>query len=136
MTISAELVEGVVIDAVKARIADARGRASAEVNVQQAEQALDSAQADLDAAIRAFAGLSGEVAAIERLDELRAARDRAQERVDQLGSTRAAVTVSAFKDWDLLTLDERRALIRATIDRVTITPGRGVERIEVDLLGE
>ncbi len=136
MTISAELVEGVVIDAVKARIADARGRASAEVNVQQAEQALDSAQADLDAAIRAFAALSGEVAAIERLDELRAARDHAQERVDQLGSTRAAVTVSAFKDWDLLTLDERRALIRATIDRVTITPGRGLERIKVDLLGE
>lgn len=74
--------------------------------------------------------------AIERLDELRAARDHAQERVDQLGSTRAAVTVSAFKDWDLLTLDERRSLIRATIDCVTITPGRGVERIEVDLLGE
>ena len=104
--------------------------------MQQAEQTLDSAQADLDAAVRAFARLSGEGAAIERLDELRVARDHAQERVDQLGSTRAAVTVSAFKDWDLLTLDERRALIRATIDCVTITPGRGVERIQVDLLGE
>jgi hypothetical protein len=36
----------------------------------------------------------------------------------------------------LLPLDERRALIRAIIDRVTITPGRGLERIKVDLLGK
>jgi hypothetical protein len=47
-----------------------------------------------------------------------------------------AFWLSAFKDWDLLPLDERRALIRAIIDRVTITPGRGLERIKVDLLGK
>jgi hypothetical protein len=48
-----------------------------------------------------------------------------------MGGRQAAVTVNAAKDWERLTLDERRALIRATIERVTIRPGHGRERIEI-----
>jgi hypothetical protein len=53
VTISAEIVEAIVVDAVRAHIADAEGRASAEANARQAVEARDRAQADLDAAIRA-----------------------------------------------------------------------------------
>jgi hypothetical protein len=56
VTVSAELVEGVVTDAVREALADAEGRASAASSVRDAERALERAQADLDAPIRAFVG--------------------------------------------------------------------------------
>ena len=65
VTISAEMVEGIVVEAVRARLADVEGRASAEAGVREAEQALERAQADLDAAIRAFAGFEDETGARE-----------------------------------------------------------------------
>jgi len=136
VSISAELVEGVVVDAVKTALTDVEGRASAENNVRHAMNERDRAQADMDAAIRAFAGLEDEPAARERLAELRQVRDDAQERVERLGGQRAAVTVSGAADWDRLTLDERRALIRATVERAIVAPGRGTDRVRVQLVGE
>jgi len=136
VTISAELVEGVVTDAVREALKDAEGRASAEHNAQDAARALGRAQADLDAAFRAFAGFEDEAAARARLADLRVARDAAQEQLDQLGGARASITISANLDWDRLTLDERRDLIRATVERVAVAPGRGADRITVDLVGQ
>jgi DNA invertase Pin-like site-specific DNA recombinase len=136
VTISAELVEGVVTGAVRAAIADAEGRASAETNIRDAERALTKAQADLDAAIRAFVGLEDEAAARERLTELRESRDEAQQRLDQRGGMVATVTINAATDWDRLSLDARRALIRATVERVTVSPGRGADRVSIDLFTE
>jgi hypothetical protein len=86
--------------------------------------------------VRAFAGLDGERAAVERLGELRDARNTAQERLDQLGGQGAAVLVTVAADWDRLCLDERRALIRATVQRVTVAPGRGAGRVYVELIGQ
>lgn len=136
VTISAVKVEQLVVDAVKARLADAEGRASVEQNAHEAEIALERAQANLSAAIRAFAGLEGEQAAVERLAELREVRDRAQERVEHLGGQRSVVTVNAARDWDRLSLDARRALIRATVARAVVAPGRGADRVTVELVGE
>lgn len=65
--------------------------------------------------------------------ELRAIRDAAQEHVERLGG--AGATVNASSDWPRLTLEERRALVRATVDRVIVGPGRGVDRATVHLLG-
>jgi site-specific DNA recombinase len=136
VTVSAELVERIVIDAVRVALSDAEGRASAESSAREAERALERAQDDLDAAIRVLADFGDEAATRDRLGELRAARDAAQDRLDQLGGRRAAVTVSAAADWDRLSLDARRALIRAVIARVTVAPGRGVDRVGVELVGE
>jgi site-specific DNA recombinase len=136
VTISADLVEGIVVDAVRGALADAEGRASAEQNVRDAEQAAQRAQADLDAAIRAFAGLEDEHAARDRLGELRAAREDAVDRLEQLGGARAGVTVVTVADWDRLTVDEQRALIRAIVARVIVSPGRGPGRVSVELFGE
>jgi Recombinase zinc beta ribbon domain len=137
VTISAVIAETVVSDAVRAALSDAVGRASAMSGVQDAERALEQAQDELDAAVRTFdlAGLADETSAHERLAELRKLRDAARDRVEQLGGHRAAVTVSAAADWDTATLDERRALIRAVVERVTVVPGRGAGRVSVELVG-
>jgi DNA invertase Pin-like site-specific DNA recombinase len=136
VTIAADLVEKIVTDAVRAALAGAEGRASVETNRRDAEHALEQAQAELDAAIRMLAGFEDETATRARLAELRLARDGAQERLDRLGGQRAAVTINAAADWDRLSLDARRDLIRATVERVSVAPGRGVGRVTVELVGE
>ena len=139
VTISATIAEKVVSDTVRAALADAEGRASAQSSARAAEAALDHAQTALDGAVRAFtaAGIDGEASAVQRLADLRAARDQAKERAERLGATRAAVTVNAATDWDRLTIDERRALIRATVESALVAPsGRGAERISVRLVGQ
>jgi site-specific DNA recombinase len=134
MAIGAELLERVVVDKVREALADVEGRASAEQGAREAEAALEHAQAQLDALIELLDPL--EPAATKRLAEATEARDAAQEGVDRLGGTRASISISASADWDRLTLDERRALIRATVDRAEVAPGRGAERVTVELVGE
>jgi hypothetical protein len=138
VTISARIAEDVVTSAVRAALADAEGRASMAESAQGAARALERAQVDLDAGIRSFAaaGLENESTAVERLTELRQARDDAQARVDQIGP-QAARTVNAARDWHELSLAGRRELIRATVESAVVAPvGRGAERITVSLLGQ
>jgi DNA invertase Pin-like site-specific DNA recombinase len=146
VTITAELVEGIVVEQVQAALADVEGRASAEAHVQDAEHALERAQSALSAAIRAFDGLSDEPEARERLLELRQARDDAEAELDQLSGTHGTVSITAAGDWEELTLEERRALIRATVKLATVAPSthrygkqdreRARERITVELFGD
>jgi DNA invertase Pin-like site-specific DNA recombinase len=135
VTISAPQVEAIVVDAVKARLADVEGRASAQSNAREAVAAAERAQADLDAAIRAFAGVADEQAAVERLAELTRRRDEARERADRLRGTGSTVSVSV-DDWERLPLDVRRQLVVATIERVRVSPGRGGDRVAIELVGE
>jgi site-specific DNA recombinase len=136
VVISAKIAERIVTDAIRDALRDVEGRASAEANVREAAQAVERAQSDLDAAIRAFAGLEDEATARDRLVEFREARDQAQERLEELGGSRATVTISAATDWNRLSLEARRKLIRATVERATVAPGRGPERVAVELVGE
>jgi DNA invertase Pin-like site-specific DNA recombinase len=134
VTISADRVEKIVTDRVRAALADVEGRASVEDNAREAEIALDRAQAELDALIELLDPL--EPAARRRLDAATAKRDEAQDRVDHLGgSLRPTITINAAEDWDRLSLDARRALIRAVVARVSIAPGR-YHRVTVELVGE
>jgi hypothetical protein len=135
MTISAEMAEEAVIEATKKRLADEEGRASTEQDAREAAAAHEKAQADLDAAIRAFVGIEDELAAQERLTQLREARDAARERDEQLRDARSTLTVT-MADWDRLSLEAQRGLVRATVESVTIGPGRGRDRIAVKLFGE
>lgn len=131
-TISAEVVEGAVVEAVKGALADVEGRASAAAGAKRAVQALDEAQTALDNAIKAFAaaGVAAEPEAVAQIAALREARDRARTAVEQAGSVDDALAVSV-EDWDDLTLEERRGLIRATVERVIVSPGRGPGRVEI-----
>jgi site-specific DNA recombinase len=132
MAITADIAEQVVTERVRAALADVSGHASAEANVRDAEQTLAHAQNALDAALRAFDGFD-EPAARERLVELRETRDAAQAGLDQIGGTQPVVTIGA-EDWKRLTLAERRALIRATVGRAIVSPGRGPSRVAVEML--
>ena len=138
VAISAEIAERVVSNAVREALADAKGRARSTKSAQKSARDLERAQADLDAAVGAFAAaeLDTEPAAVERLTELRETRDCAQARVDQFGP-QAARTVNADADWDKLSLVGRRELIRATVESAIVAPsGRGAERIAVRLIGQ
>ena len=136
MVISAKIAEAVVVSAVRRALADVEGRAAIEDNAREAQQQLETAQDALNGAVRAFDGLGDVQATHERLTALRDIRDAAQARVDHLGSTGATVTVNGGEDWDRLSLDGQRALIRATVESAIVGPGRGAERITVRLVGE
>jgi len=132
VTISAPVAESTVVEAVQELLAGIEGRASVESGVGEAAEELARRQEALDKAIRTFEGLEDEQAARGRLQELRAARDQARERHDELlAASTPAITVSAG-DWDLLTVEERRALIRAVVERAVVAPGRGPDRITVE----
>lgn len=76
------------------------------------------------------------MSAIERLAELREARDHAQARLDRIGFA-AVETINADTDWNDLSLEARRELIRATVERAIVAPkGRGASRITVRLVGQ
>jgi site-specific DNA recombinase len=132
VTIGAEAAERAVVEAVQELLAGVEGRASVEGGVHDAADELARTQAALDKAIHAFAGLEDERAARERLQELRAERDAARELHDDLLAASApAITVSAG-DWDELSFDGRRDLIRAIIEQAVVSPGRGPDRIRIE----
>ena len=135
VTISAVMVEDIVVKAVKERIADAESRASAAESAQEATRALSRAQGDLDASIKALTatGLLNERATVEHLADLRQIRDDAQARVSKLG-TPTDLTINAAEDWDRLSLDAQRDLIRAVVDSVTVAPGGGPDRVSILLV--
>jgi hypothetical protein len=137
VTISAPMVESLVVDVVRDVLADDEGRASAAENLREAEAERDAAAAARAATVAAFDGLADDVsAAREKLARLRAAEEEAQARVDRLGGTAADRTVTV-EDWDLLTIEERRSLIRAVVASVEVAPGRGgVHRCTVNLNGK
>jgi site-specific DNA recombinase len=135
VTISATIAESTVVAAVQELLADIQGHASIESGVGEAADEFARRQDALEGAIRAFDGLGDEEATRERLRELRETRDQARERHDELLAASApAITISAG-DWDQLTVDERRALIRAVVDRALVSPGRGRDRISVEPRG-
>ncbi len=137
VTVSATLAESVVVDAVRDLLEGMRGTATIAEGVAEAVRELDKAELDLAAAVEAFTGLEDVDAARTRLLELREARDQARERVSELDAASApAVMLNADEDWDLLTLDEQRAIIRAVVDEATVAPGRGAERIAVKARGK
>jgi site-specific DNA recombinase len=132
VTVSAALAERTIIEAVQELLAGIEGNASVEGGVKEAAEELARRQDALDSAIRAFAGVEDEAATRERLQELRAARDQARERHDELLAASAPAITVGVGDWDLLTLDERRALIRALIASASVSPGRGADRIAIE----
>jgi DNA invertase Pin-like site-specific DNA recombinase len=136
MAISADIAEQVVTERVRVALADVEGCASAEANVREAEQELENAEQALRGAVAMLSGLEDVSGTRERLLSLREARDEGQARLDRIGGSGVAVTISADADWDRLTLDEQRALIRATVERATVAPGRGADRIAVKLFAE
>jgi hypothetical protein len=131
VVIAAEVVEDLVVAEVQRLMEDIRGTATGEDSVAEAAAQLERAQAAYDAGMAVLDPL--EPAAVTRLGELRAARDQARERHEAAvaNSTATSIAVTAG-DWDRLTLEERRGLIRAVIESAFVAPGgRGAERVTI-----
>ena len=134
VVISATLVEAAVIAEVQRWLADPE-TGSAASGVPDAHARLEQAQDALDGAVRslAAAGLGSEPATVETLAQLHDARDRAKERYDDALAVDGTLTVKlSARDWDGLTRDGQRELIKALGMRVRILPGRGRGRIKID----
>ena len=131
VTISAEVAEQTIVAAVKQLLAGVTESASLSDTTEAAERECQAAEDALTAAVEAFSGLDDVAAARERLTALRETRDQARGRLDELQAAAAPALTVAAEDWDDLSLDGRRALIRALIERADVSPGRGPDRIEV-----
>lgn len=137
VTISADIAEQVVVDAVRELLAGVTGSATVADGVAEAEREVELAERELDAAVRAFDGLEDVEATRERLMVLRDRRDETRDHLDELRAAVApTITVSASGDWNELTLDEQRAIIRAVVERATVAPGRGRDRVTVEPRGQ
>jgi len=124
VTILADLAESAIVAAVRELLDGIAQTETADNGVLAASVALDRAQAELDGAIRAFSALGNEPAAAERLVQLSEARDTARIRYEQLTDASAARSLAvSVGDWDKLTRDEQRDLIRAVIERADVAPG-------------
>jgi site-specific DNA recombinase len=137
VTISADLAEQAVEDEVRRLLQRMKGRASSTSGVEDAARKLEQAENDLASAIRVLigAGVDGETTAQEQLRELREARDSAAQRLEDLNRTVVSdFVLDGSTDWNLLTLSERRSLIRAVIAKVLVAPGRGTDRITFEAL--
>ena len=130
VTISATVIEPLVVDAVKDTIADVEGRASAQTRVREAQDAADRARANYEAALSVLSDFT-DAAAVQKLRELQHAAEEAQEHAEQLRPRHSGITINLARDWDDLSLDGRRDAIRLVIDRVDVAPGRGIDRVSV-----
>jgi DNA invertase Pin-like site-specific DNA recombinase len=135
MSIGATIVEDWTAHVVRRERANLRARASADDHYRHAVTERDEWQAKVDKLGRMYDQLSEQVL-VEQMAEAAAERDRWQDELDRLEPARASVSLQLATDWEKLTLDERRGLIKATLASVTVDPGRGVERLSFQPLGE
>jgi DNA invertase Pin-like site-specific DNA recombinase len=135
VSISADVVESVVMQRTRELLAAEQGSASNRSSLEAAAAELEQRQTTLDNAIHAFTGLEDVAVATERLRALHEAVGQARERLDDLEARLGSrILVRADRHWDHLTLDEHRQLIKSVIDRVIVKPGRGKLRVEIRAL--
>ena len=131
VTISADIAERTVADAVQELLRGIEGTATADTGIEVARRELEHAEETLSAAVLAFDGFDDVDTVREKLTALREQRDQARERLADLSDAVLPTIKLTADDWDDLTLEERRALIRATIAEAMVAPGRGADRITV-----
>jgi len=125
-SISADAIDDLVAKKAIELSAGIKGRASAKSELEAARVAADEAKRTYTSAIRTLAGHGDESATAEVLDELRTASEAASaehRRLELLTSPDRTVTTR--RDWDKLSLDGKRGVVRATIARVVIAPSSG-----------
>jgi DNA invertase Pin-like site-specific DNA recombinase len=145
VSIDARIADEAVASYVRQKLADESATEGPGMELIQAQDAAEAAQAAYSRAMRNLADSSDEPEAQTILAEKRAARDAAsayaaelERRARSIGN---AVTLNAAADWDTLDLAERRDLITSVLERVEVAPGsrhfRGAGRLHfVDHLSE
>ena len=137
VAIGADIVEREVIAAVVEAAGSRKGCAKLAHQARRAADQADRAQAAYERAQRILADSGDEAEAQRILGEKRQARDQARETAARLADLVGPEAVTdAAKILQTGPLDARRGVIRSRVRQVTIEPGRGPERITVELHGE
>ena len=132
VAISAELVEQMVIDAVNDLTGDFHGIwDKVTQNRRQAASDLEKAQANHAAFMSADLDFTQQ-ATVSQAQKLQSAITDAQERVDKIGGS-GRVKLS-LKPWERLTHNEKRERIAALVESVTVAPGRGKDRVTIQMV--
>jgi site-specific DNA recombinase len=131
VTISAEVAEAKVVNDVKEMLAGVRETATSGDTAIDATRDYERAKKELDDAIEAFTGLEDIPAANARLLELREAHDAALGRLADAHEAAADTIAVGAGDWDELTREAQRNVIRALVAEARVKPGRGPDRILV-----
>jgi DNA invertase Pin-like site-specific DNA recombinase len=134
VAISMDVADRVVVAAVLEQVAGMTGTASTEDHVRELEEERDALRVRLNDTIAVFAeqGLAQDPAAVQALAKLRREHERAVASVDQARARSAVVTVSV-DDWEDRSLEARREIVRAVVERAVVLPGRGADRVRVEL---
>ena len=117
VSITASIAERAVAEAVQELLRGVEGTASTDTGTEAARAELERAESALSAAVQAFDGFDDVATVREKLTTLREQRDQARERLADLSAAVLPTIKLTADDWHQLTLDERRAIIRATIAR-------------------
>jgi len=131
-SISCDVAESFVRDETIRLSQDVVGQASSALEIESARVAVESAKTKLSNAIMTLSDLMDEPASHEVLATLSAQRDAAVARHERLVSLSSpTLSLTTASAWDDLTLDERREIIVAVVDRAVVAAGRGADRITV-----
>jgi acyl-CoA reductase-like NAD-dependent aldehyde dehydrogenase len=125
VVISAAAADKAVLDATRRLLRGLRGSASMVDEIEEADRAVEQAQALLDAAVDAFDGISGDRAK-QKLRELQAAADEAESHRDRLAAAAGPMlTVPISGELDSLSLEEQRRFVRLAIHSAVVGPATG-----------
>jgi hypothetical protein len=125
VSVGAELAERVVVERVKDLVAELNSTATKSTRVDEAMREYEDRARALDAAVEAFSGLVDVPSAKRKLDELHEALGQAADRLAQEQSAEPVmITINAAADWDELSFDEQRGVLKAVIEKVVVRPGR------------
>ena len=137
LTIGAAIVEREVIAAVTEAASSRKGRAKLAQQARRAAEEAERAHAAYAKAQRILADADDEAEAQKILAEKRVARDEKRELADRLADlVGPEVIVDVADVFEHGTIAEQRAAVRSRVRQVTVQPGRGPERITIELLGE
>jgi site-specific DNA recombinase len=135
--IAGKLLDDLVASKALERLQNESETASASVELKEAREVLAQRETAFDHAVEILDSFGDVPSAQRKLAELQRQVEKARMRVEELERlARVSLTVSAAANWDdpqrPFSLDERRGLIRAVIRRVTVHPGRGPGRVEIE----
>lgn len=127
--IAADAAEAIVRAAVVSKTSGIVGRAGLIDELDSLDAQLAKLDRDLEAAAKTFEGFENMAAVRERMLELQSRRDELSARRAHLSRVAdPALTVTTEDDFDQLTLDGRRELVRSYVARAVVTPGHGTGR--------
>jgi site-specific DNA recombinase len=133
VTISAEIVEKMIWDAVRERTAGIREGASLGGQKAIAQREHELAQESYDGLVELLTGHEGEKVKA-KLDAALAEVRRTAAELGRLADAEDWVlTVSTMDDPDELSLEAKRGLILAVVEEAAVAPGRGPDRIAIRL---